>query len=505
MEASRVVFARYWGVKITAWNPAPSSPPDMRNPGSLAPGSVANTADQLAAFVNRFQQHNVCRPNYCLRTRNGTDAGPTCRFFYPRPLFPAPIVTRDINHKGWLFSPARNQSSFNQCSPVITMGWMANTDIQPPTRLAAVLSYIGKYVSKPEKSSASYMLNQLIGERDWSAQEVSHILLRLPVQHCSREVITCDCRPEKAQPDLLVLESGEISAQRSVLRRYRDRVTDTGGANAAVKHVSLFDWLRLWDWKIWRPRPRAPARAINYYPRYLNDPQSDTYSKYCRVKLMLHHPFADWDDLLSVDNQLYSSFPDAFRACNHSHSHPDDFYTDPEADSSDADDDSADDGEDEQDEQDEYPLADFEAFARRRPGNDFTEMDFFARLGGRDVDQNYDWSSHIGRYEIYPEIWDHVKADNPIEQLVHTSSSAVQLNAEQRKLYDTVVNQYIQELDLFEPVPRQLLLNVDSVAGSGKTFTLLKICARLQDLAQEAGRENPVFRAAPTGIAVYNP
>jgi hypothetical protein len=69
---------------------------------------------------------------------------------------------------------------------------MANTDIQPPTSLCVVLSYIGKYVSKPEKSPASYtelqaqilpyisnrapllsfvskILNKLIGERDWSA------------------------------------------------------------------------------------------------------------------------------------------------------------------------------------------------------------------------------------------------------------------------------------------------------------------------------------------------
>jgi ATP-dependent DNA helicase PIF1 len=84
------------------------------------------------------------------------------------------------------------------------MGWMANTDIQPLTTLRAVLSYIGKYVSKPEKSSMSYtelqaqvlpcvnnqapllsfvsrMLNKLIRERDWSIQEVSYILLQLPV------------------------------------------------------------------------------------------------------------------------------------------------------------------------------------------------------------------------------------------------------------------------------------------------------------------------------------
>jgi ATP-dependent DNA helicase PIF1 len=105
----------------------------------------------------------------------------------------------------------------NQCSTPITMGWMANTDIQPPTSLFAVLAYVAKYVSKPETKSRSYtdlqaqilpytndrapllsfvskMLNKLVGERDWSAQEVSHILLELPVQESSRAAITLDCR-----------------------------------------------------------------------------------------------------------------------------------------------------------------------------------------------------------------------------------------------------------------------------------------------------------------------
>ena len=81
---------------------------------------------------------------------------------------------------------------------------MANTDIQPPTLLWAVLAYVAKYVSKPETKSKSYadlqgmillytnerapllsfvskMLNKLIREQDWSAQEVSYILLQLLV------------------------------------------------------------------------------------------------------------------------------------------------------------------------------------------------------------------------------------------------------------------------------------------------------------------------------------
>ena len=231
---ARAQFAQYWGMNITAWNPDQLRPPDARNPASLARKDVANTADQFAAFLNRLQVHSTCRVPYCLRPKKGSEAPPSCRFFFPRPLFPDPVVTQEINHKGWLFSPSRNQANLNQCTPLLTVGWMANTDIQPPTSLHAVLSYIGKYVSKPEKSSLSYtelqsqvlpyindrapllsfvskMLNKLIGERDWSAQEVSHLLLQIPVQDSSRGVVSLDCRPEEAQDDLIVLESGDIS------------------------------------------------------------------------------------------------------------------------------------------------------------------------------------------------------------------------------------------------------------------------------------------------------
>jgi ATP-dependent DNA helicase PIF1 len=525
-EESRAEFARYWGTLITAWNPDQLRAPDARNPASLAPGDVANTADQFAAFLNRLQLHSTCRAPYCLRQKKDSNT-PQCHFFFPRPLFSAPVVTKEINHKSWLFSPARNQGLLNQCAPVITMGWMANTDIQPPTTLHAVLSYVGKYVSKPEKSSASYtelqgqvlpclndqapllsfvsrMLNKLIGERDWSAQEVSHLLLQLPVQKSSRVLVSLDCRPEDIQKDLITLESGEITTQRSVLQRYRDRLVDTANGNIALLGLSLFDCLRNWDWLTWKIRPRAAARVINYFPRYPKDPRSTTYSDYCRVKLMLHHPFVDWADLLSVNGQAYGSYIDAFRACSQSHSHPEDFYTDP--DNEDDNTDSATETEDDLGPEDgsdtDYPLADFEAFARQRPQEDFTLMDLGQDIGTREIDRDYDWSVHVGRYNIYPEIWDRIKAENPVAQVVTIDPSPDSLNLEQRKLYDTVVSQYSDELG--GQSPPQLLLHVDGVAGSGKTFVLLKTCARIQELAQQAGKPNPVFRAAPTGIAAFN-
>lgn len=343
----------------------------------------------------------------------------------------------------------------------------------------------------------SKLLNKLIGERDWSAQEVSHILLGLPAQDSSRHVVTLDCRPEEVQNDAITVEDETVTAQRSPLRRYQDRLTDQ--VNQALASVTLFDWLRAWNWPIWTVRPRAPLRVINYFPRYSSDPMSRAYEDYCRVRLMLHHPFERVTDLLSFDRCDYGSYTDAFRACTRLHTHPDDFYTDPVANDQDTD---SEDDESVCDESDNGPLADFEVFARRRPGNDDLTCSFTDNLGSRDLDRAYDWTSHVGRNTITPEDWDQFKLLNHTEQAVTVDSDPGPLNTEQRKLYDVVTAQYIQELAGDGPQP--LLLNVDGVAGSGKTFTLLKACARLQELAQLSGKGNPVVRAAPTGVAAFN-
>ena len=83
-------------------------------------------------------------------------------------------------------------------------------------------------------SFVSKMLNKLIGERDWSAQEVS------------RSVVTLDCWPERAQDNLIVLEGRDVKVQRSPMKRYQDRNTDTPDASG-LQSATLFDWLQSWD------------------------------------------------------------------------------------------------------------------------------------------------------------------------------------------------------------------------------------------------------------------
>jgi hypothetical protein len=74
-------------------------------------------------------------------------------------------------------------------------------------------------------------------------------------------------------------------------------------------------------------------------------------------------------------------------------------------------------------------------------------------VGYRDIDRDYDWSEHFGQYNHPASIWDRLRAENPIDQYVTVDSSLENLNIEQQKIYDTIVNQYTQELAVDQPEP----------------------------------------------------
>jgi hypothetical protein len=141
---------------------------------------------------------------------------------------------------------------------------------------------------------------------------------------------------------------------------------------------------------------------------------------------MLHHPFERLTDLLSFDGSDYGSYTDAFHACRRLHTHPDDFYTDLEANGQDTDNE---DSDSVRDESGDEPLADFELFARRRPRDDLT-CSFTDDLGSRELDRAYDWTSHVGRDTTTPEDWDQFKLLNHTEQAVTVDSDPGPLNTE---------------------------------------------------------------------------
>ncbi|XP_044718765.1 PIF1-like helicase domain-containing protein [Hirsutella rhossiliensis] len=88
----------------------------------------------------------------------------------------------------------RNDGQVNHYNRLLTVAWLANTDVSPCTSLQQVIDYAAKYCSKSEKKSESFaqigkalmprvkdhnplisfaskLLNQLVAERDYSKQE----------------------------------------------------------------------------------------------------------------------------------------------------------------------------------------------------------------------------------------------------------------------------------------------------------------------------------------------
>jgi ATP-dependent DNA helicase PIF1 len=129
-----------------------------------------------------------------------------------------------------------NDGKMNNHIRGIALGWLANTDATPCTSLRALLNYIAKYWSKVEKQTQLYKeviseliprvnnarpmfflvaktTNKLIAEREWSAMEVSHLLLDLPLTKCSHVTQSVDCRDPRQQVGVTVIspDGGEIS------------------------------------------------------------------------------------------------------------------------------------------------------------------------------------------------------------------------------------------------------------------------------------------------------
>ncbi|OAQ58434.1 ATP-dependent DNA helicase PIF1 [Pochonia chlamydosporia 170] len=527
----REAFAQYWNRKVTAVNPNSTRPPDARNPASLPFIHICNTDEQVAIFMNRFQMHAKCAPGRCLR-KNKTTNIVECRFFFPRELQERALVTKSINKKSWMLGVQRNVERLAQCSPVMALGWLANTDLQPAVTYKGLILYVAKYVSKPEIKSASYqelqdqilpyvsdhrpitsfaarLLNKLVGERDWSAQEISHILLKIPQQKSTRQCMVLDCRPDQAQDRHIQFDDGEAGEEMmlreglSAYKRYKLRVEHASGGEH-LRDVTLINWLQHYDVSKFQRLSKGKPRPVTFFPRYKSNPTDDEYEDYCRVKMMLSHPFEKVEDLLQVDGFLAETFQEAYELCCDNHNHGDDLYDELDVD----DDDAESDGDDEFEAVDPSrptppaPLADFETYGLAHPGNDLTRVEDGDNLGERDSDREYDWSRHVGKYDIDPSFWHVTKRAFPAEQLLPSLNSVDLLNGEQRTVYNLIVDHYSDFLAGRNPP--QLMVSLDGVAGTGKTYVLLQAIKKLEEMATIAGVRDPVLRAAPTGIAAHN-
>jgi ATP-dependent DNA helicase PIF1 len=193
--------------------------------------SLNNDLADLSDIINRVQ-HHTCSEAYCIRKKTA-DGQMACRFYVLRQERDIAEVSKAHNPIHWSFIAACNDSQLNHYNPLLSIAWRVNTDITPCTTKDAVLNYIAKYYSKAETKTLAYdqlmkevlprlntnapylsfiakTMNLLITERDWSAQEVSHLLLGLRLQEGSRTVVQLDCRPTVQTEEVVEIDPGIV-------------------------------------------------------------------------------------------------------------------------------------------------------------------------------------------------------------------------------------------------------------------------------------------------------
>ena len=300
--------------------PAPKVDPHICNKPY---GEVQDFNQDLADLVATCQRYTRCSASYCLRTKHGKQE---CRFGYPKPLQPhTAIVTEDQP----TLITARNDGIINSFNPVQLSAWRANVDMQYIVSRQRVLQYCSKYVTKSEPRSQSLkeifttivrslqqgntslkavqkLLINTVGERDYSAQETSHLLLQLPMFKASRDFIILSLDGSRAVEDHL--EEGQRATALSIADHYIGR-PDSSHFNT----MTLLDFARQYSMpKTLGAEPTPRSRRIVVIPRpYVSpDPAGDKYEQYCCQSLMQHKPFRQMDDLLSG----YDTYIDVYAA-----------------------------------------------------------------------------------------------------------------------------------------------------------------------------------------------
>jgi ATP-dependent DNA helicase PIF1 len=287
---------------------------------SYAPNELINNFDFLARLL-KLVQHHVCDEVYCQRLDKQTNVK-ECWFLFPQRSLDAPELWTPPGRTFERFRAKRNDEFLNQYNQTLLMGWLANIDISPCTSRNGVIEYVIKYASKAEKQSEGYrhmvnrilrvvnpdrpfqslvtkMMNQLIGERDWSAQEVCHYLLNLPLVNSSRDVVSVDMRPESQHADMYFVDENSEDPRKgkSILQKYKERPLVHEG-------VTFLQFLQSFNHRApFSLRPRAKPRIVNYFPRY----KPDDVNNYRRCKLMMHRPFRQVKDLLVVEGEEYGN------------------------------------------------------------------------------------------------------------------------------------------------------------------------------------------------------
>jgi len=132
-EATRAEFAKWWALYISAWNPEPRH--GAHRMGEIAAIALPvdgqeNRGSHLSGILNRVQRHQ-CSEAYCLRKDKDTDWQCLLPVSLPWLLRDEPDLAKPGFSKFYRLHPCRNYPNLNCYNRLMSMAWLANTDVNP--------------------------------------------------------------------------------------------------------------------------------------------------------------------------------------------------------------------------------------------------------------------------------------------------------------------------------------------------------------------------------------
>ena len=278
---------QYWAARCSRWNeawltdrnepdrvgePHPSSelhlqcqPCEDDPPGKHGVSKGANRwQGRLLNATNRHSTHT----DYCLR--KDKHGNTYCRFHFPqtpRPHNDRPYFYCEEANGGvrWRLYLPMNDPDRNTVSHWQAFAQRSNVDFQPLIDHFAALEYMVKYASKEEKGSSSFdsvlnvvlrrseeslpddasarrvyaaVLSQVVGGRNWSAQEVGHVNLgcRTVLSSHEFETVYLAGKRKRLRPDITTATADDEPAfSANALDKYFGRIDACASSNLDVE------------------------------------------------------------------------------------------------------------------------------------------------------------------------------------------------------------------------------------------------------------------------------
>jgi hypothetical protein len=216
-NAAEKTICKFADFIISTWNPHPGKFTEPQvHPSTYSKRDIApeEETQKHVDIVNVVNRHYQCGP-WCLRKpKNSTTK--VCRYHFPFELCSETHLefsAQSKNSAGEVFYRVkivtkRNDPLLNNYNPLLLDYWRANSDFQLIVDPVAVMEYMCKYASKPEKASQEAVaifrkvastaddtistltflrkgMLQMSGARDYGAPEIAFTSLHLPLVSCN--------------------------------------------------------------------------------------------------------------------------------------------------------------------------------------------------------------------------------------------------------------------------------------------------------------------------------